>query len=389
MYFFNLYYIFLYYENNNTMKTNKININIIISLILFSIISIFSIYTTKYFLKESLENLYLKQLIFYILGFIITIFITYKGFNLLKKYHLIIYIGINILLLSLLIFGISINGSKCWFILGPISFQPSELMKISLIITLSKTLSKFKLKKDNSMKDEFYLILKLFILTLIPSILTFLEPDTGVVIIYFLILFIILIFANLNKKWYLITSLIILFFISTFSFLYFFKQDLFLKIVGDNIFYRIDRILNWSKSTGYQLENSLIAISASGITGFGYLKNPVYFPEPQTDFIFSTIAANFGFLGALFLIILIIIFDTTILNLSLKKIKLIDKYILLGIFIMLFFGQVQNISMTIGLLPITGIPLPFISYGGTSLLSYMFVVGIILNINKERFRYRN
>lgn len=371
------------------MKTDKTNLNIIISIILFMIISIISIYTTRLFLKEVFNNLYLKQLIFYIIGSFIIIFTTFKGFNLLKKYHLIIYIGINILLLSLLLFGISINGSKCWLFIGPFSFQPSELMKISLIITLSVIISKFKHKKNKSLKDEFILILKLLILTLIPSILTFLEPDTGVVIIYFLIFITMFMFLNLNKKWYLISFFIILFFTSSFIFLYFFERDLFLNIVGDSIFYRLDRILNWANTSGYQLENSLIAIGASGLTGFGFNKSPVYFPEPQTDFIFATFTSNFGLLGASFLIFIILIFDTTILRLVTKKVKLCDKYIILGIFIMLFYGQVQNISMTIGLLPITGIPLPFISYGGTSLLSYLFVVGMILNINKERFKYRN
>lgn len=371
------------------MKTNKISFNIILSLIIFSIISIISIYTTKIYLKSSFNNLYLKQLLFYIIGLFITIFITYKGFNLLKKYHLLIYIGINLLLLSLLLFGISINGSRCWLFIGPLSFQPSELMKISLIITLSITLTNFKKKKDLNMKDEFFLIIKLFILTIIPSILTFLEPDTGVVIIYFLIFLILLLFANLNKKWYLISFLIIIFIISTFLILYFFNKNFLLSIIGNNIFYRLDRIFNWVNNNGYQLNNSLIAIAASGLTGFGFNKNPVYFPECQTDFIFTTYTANFGFLGALFLIIIIIIFDTSILKLITKKIKLIDKYILLGIFIMLFYGQIQNIGMTLGLLPITGIPLPFISYGGSSLLSYMFVIGIILNINKDIFKYRN
>jgi len=371
------------------MKTNKISLNIIISLILFSLISIMSIYTTKTFLKIGLQNLYLKQLIFYILGSFVTIFITYKGFFILKKYHFLIYIGINILLLSLLLFGVSVNGSKCWLFIGPISFQPSELMKISLIITLSSVIYKFKQKKKHDLKDEFILIIKLITLTLIPSILTFLEPDTGVVIIYFLILLIMLILTNINKRWYIITSLVLVFLISTFIFLYIYNKDLFLTIIGDDIFYRLDRILNWTNSSGYQLENSLIAIGASGITGFGFNNNPVYFPEPQTDFIFTTFASNFGFLGSIFLIFIIIIFDTSILRLSLKKIKLIDKYIILGIFIMLFYGQIQNISMTIGLMPITGIPLPFISYGGTSLLSYMFIIGIILNINRERLKYRN
>ncbi len=381
-------YLLIFFHNNN-MKTNRTSINIIISLIIFSLISILTIYTTKVFLDSSLGNLYLKQLIFYLIGGVVTIFITYKGFSLITRYHYLIYIGVNLLLLSLLLFGISINGSKCWLFIGPISFQPSELMKISLIITLSAVISKYKMKHDKSLKKEFRLLLKLLILTLIPSILTFLEPDTGVVIIYFLILLTMIIFANLNKKWYIIGSLLIISIIGTFLFLYIFERDLFLNIVGDNIFYRLDRIFNWASSSGFQLENSLIAIASSGITGFGFNQNPVYFPEPQTDFIFATYTANFGFLGAIFLIFIIIIFDTSILRLATTKIKLQDKYIIIGIFIMLFYGQVQNIAMTLGLLPITGIPLPFISYGGSSLLSYLFIIGIILNINRERLRYRN
>ena len=103
-----------------------------------------------------------------------------------------------------------------------------------------------------------------------------------------------------------------------------------MNILSNN-FYRLDRILNWKNASGYQLENSLITISNSGLTGFGFNKNIIYFPEPQTDFIFTSYVANFGFLGASFLILIILIFDTTILRLVTKKINQEDKYILLGI----------------------------------------------------------
>ncbi|MBQ8892756.1 MAG: FtsW/RodA/SpoVE family cell cycle protein [Bacilli bacterium] len=371
------------------MKTDKINLKIIISLFIIMIISILSIYATHNFLKIELHNLYLKQLLFYILGSVIILFTTFKGFNYLKKYHLLIYIGINILLLFLLIFGIEINGSKCWIYLGSISFQPSELMKISLIISLACIISEYNKNKEKNTKNEFILLLKLLILTLIPSILTFLEPDTGVVIIYLLIFITFLFFIKLNKVWYITFLSVFLIIFGSIITLYFFKQDLFISIVGYDIFYRIDRVLNWFNMSGYQLENSLIAIGASGTLGFGYLQNTVYFPEPQTDFIFTTYTSNFGLIGAYFLLFILVIFDTSILKLANKKIKLVDKYIILGIFIMILYGQIQNIGMTIGLLPITGIPLPFISYGGTSLLVFLFIIGIILNINRESKKYRN
>ena len=377
------------YIHTIIMKTNKINKNLLISLFFFFFISILSIYATRPFLKIELQNLYLKQILFYSIGTILILFTTYKGFSYLKRYHILVYIGINILLFALLFFGIVINGSKCWFYIGPLSFQPSELMKISLILTLSQIVAKYNNQKEKTRKEEFVVLLKLFILTLIPSILTFLEPDTGVVIIYFLIFLTMIFFTKLHKCWYITFLISLLILIGTFLFFYFIKQDLFISIIGYDLFYRIDRILNWVNNSGYQLENSLIAIGSSGIFGFGFLKNPVYFPEPQTDFIFTTYTANFGFLGALFLLLLIVTFDASILSLARKKISLRNKYILLGIFIMLFYGQFQNIGMTLGLLPITGIPLPFISYGGSSLLSYLFVIGIILNINREIHKYRN
>ena len=377
------------YIHNINMKTNKINITIITSLFFFFIISILSIYATRPFLKLELQNLYIKQIIFYIIGSLLIIFTTYKGFYYLKRYHLLIYIGINILLLALLIFGIEINGSKCWFYIGPINFQPSELMKISLILTLSEIIYKFNKKKKKTTKNEFIVLLKLFFITLIPSILTFLEPDTGAVIIYLLILLIMIYFTKLNKVWYITFISIFIIFTLTFSYLYFFNQDLIIKLIGNDLFYRIDRILFWVNNSGYQLENSLIAVGSAGLFGFGYLNNTVYFPEPQTDFIFSTFTSNFGFIGALFLLFLILSFDASILSLAKKRMNLRNRYILLGIFIMLFYGQIQNISMTLGLLPITGIPLPYISYGGSSLLVFLFVVGIILNINKEINHYHN
>ena len=281
------------------MKNQRINLSIIISIILFSIISIISIYMTRNYLSISYQNLYLKQLFFYIIGSIVAIFITLKGFNLIKRYHFLIYIGINILLLFLLFYGVPVNGSKCWFYISSFSFQPSELMKISLIITLSMTISKY-LSKKNTLKDEFILLLKLFIITLIPSILTFLEPDTGVVIIYFLTLLSMLIFLGLNKKWYIISISILLLLVLSFIALYIFNKDFLLNILPSSYFYRLDRILNWQTSSGYQLEKSLMGISGGGVFGFGFNQNPVYFPEPQTDFIFSIISEEFGFLILLF-----------------------------------------------------------------------------------------
>jgi len=144
----------------------------------------------------------------------------------------------------------------------------------------------------------------------------------------------------------------------------------------------MDRILDWKNGSGMQLTNALAATGSAGLFGYGFNNTPIYFPEPQTDFIFSVFASNFGFITTIIFILLILYFDMQLIKIALKK-EGKDKFTIVGILSMLLFQQIQNIGMNIGLLPITGITLPFISYGGSSLVSYMVMIGIILNINKN------
>ena len=130
----------------------------------------------------------------------------------------------------------------------------------------------------------------------------------------------------------------------------------------------------------------MAAIGSAGLFGHGYNQTPIYFPESSTDFIFAVFASNFGFVGVIILISLIFYLDIQIVLLARKKIEDTNQFILAGILGMLVFQQIQNIGMTVGLLPITGITLPFISYGGSSLLSYMLLVGILLNISVKKNR---
>jgi len=286
----------------------------------------------------------------------------------------------NILLLLLLIFATPVNNSKCWFSIGSFTIQPSEFMKIILIITNAITINK------NRDKKEYIIVLKTFIITLIPAILTFLEPDTGMVIIYFIVSFIMLYISGINSKWFTITILLVSLFLSIFLSIYFYNGDLFIKIFGTNFFYRIDRLLDWKDGVGMQLKNALMGIGSAYIFGFGFNNTPIYFPEPQTDFIFSVFTTNYGLFGVLILLITIIYFDINIIKIGIKSKNKIDTLVISGIVGMLLYQQVQNIGMNIGLLPITGITLPFISYGGSSLLSYMFAIGLILNISKKESR---
>ena len=370
------------------MDSNKINYKILISIILLSIISIVTIYSALKYTSNSLGNLALKQTIWYIIGWFLVVALIKLKNEYLYRNSWILYIIGNLSLLGLLLFADPINNSKCWFVIPGIgSIQPSEFMKIFIMITLATMIHNFRMKYDNpTMMDEFKFILSTLVIVLIPSILTFLQPDTGCVIIYLIIYISMLFISGIRFRWFLIGGILLFLLLGGIFGLYFFKESIFIKTFGSSIYYRLDRIFNWSNGSGLQLENALAAIGSAGLFGHGFNNTPIYFPEASTDFIFAVFASNFGLVGVIILLSIIIFLDINIILLASKGISDTAQYIISGIIGMLLFQQIQNIGMTIGLLPIMGITLPFISYGGSSLLSYMLLVGILLNISQKKKR---
>lgn len=362
---------------------NKIKSMIVIPLIMFFIMSITTIYSIS--LTNNINNIVTKQVIWYLIGFFIIILTTKKKLYKILDYSVPLYVFFNILLFLLLIFGTEVNGSKCWFTIPKIgSFQPSEFMKIVLILINAKTLSSYEKKISNrTFKDDMKVFFIIMGITLIPSILTFLEPDTGMVIIYFLISFAMLFIYGIRKSIFIILIVLASVLIGGFLYFYFNYQDNFINMFGTSFFYRIDRLLDWSNKSGMQLTNALASIKAAGLFGFGIGNTPIYIPEAHTDFIFSVYSSNFGLIGTVILITTILLFDINLLLYSTKPIDKKHKYIIIGFIIMILYQQIQNIGMNIGLLPITGITLPFISYGGSSLLSYMIGIALILNYEKD------
>ena len=375
------------------MKKFKINYKILIPIILLSIISIITIYSALTYTSPTLGNLALKQSIWYLIGWILVILlIKYKNEYLYNLSWPLYIIG-NILLLLLLFFGTPINNSRCWFTIPGIgSFQPSEFMKIFLMLVLATMIHNFRSDyKDPIIKDEFIFILKTLCIVLIPSILTFLQPDTGAVLIYLIIYFSMMFISGIRLRWFVGSFSLIILTLGLILYLYYFQENLFIKLFGTSIYYRLERLFNWTNGSGLQLENSLAAIGSAGLFGHGYNHTPIYFPESTTDFIFTVYASNFGLVGVVILLGIIVYLDIQIIILARKKIEDTNKYILAGILGMLIFQQIQNIGMTLGLLPIMGITLPFVSYGGSSLLSYMLLVGILLNIsvkNNRKYKYK-
>ena len=367
----------------------KVDIWLLIILFIFIIISTVTINSAQNLISN--DTLVIKQILWYIAGFIIAYFIMFIGNNFIYRNIWILYIIGILSLLGLLLFATPINNAKCWYSIPGIgTIQPSEFMKIILIVTLGTEIKKFNDEYNNpSILEEFKFLIKIGIIVFIPSILTFLQPDTGVVLIYLLITIVMLFISGIRYRWFIILFSAITLLILIILGIYFINTDLFINIFGTDFFLRIDRLLDWSNSSGYQLENGITSIGSGGLFGLGINNTPIYFPEPQTDFIFAVYANNFGFIGSLFLLITIAIFDIKLIILAIKNTSLTNKYIISGIVGMLIYQQLQNIGMTFGLMPITGITLPFISYGRSSLLSYMIMMGIIFNISNETIRYTN
>lgn len=338
------------------MKKTSLMIISIIILFFFSIVNLYGN-----------DTLFIKQIIWYILGFIFYFIFKKMNNKIIFRLSFILYFILNIMLLYLLVFGKSINGSKAWLNILSFSFQPSEFMKIDLILVLSYI----------SCKDKY--IIKSFIITLIPAILTFLEPETGNVIFYFLILFSILIVKSNNSSLFKKIIAYFIFIGSIFFSLYYYFNDLFIMIFGTKFFYRIDRVISLFSNTSYQLNQALMSIGSAHYFGSIYGN---FIPEATTDFAFALLASKIGFIGILIYIIVNYVLNIIIIN-SINKDVGVMKLVTYSFIVLKFFQESIHILMNIGLFPITGITLPFISYGGSSIITYFILMGIISKDNKD------
>lgn len=331
-------------------------------LIFIAIISIFSLlnnYNARYISSEY-KDYFNKQLIFFIIGIFIIFFFHKLNLKFFFKISPYLYYICNILLILVLIYGKEINGAKAWLDLKFFSFQPSEAMKLALALYLSKITIEYN---KSYKRNEIIFLGKIFLITLIPSILVFIEPDTGAIIFYFITLLCAFFYSSVNKRWRILLVVIIVLLITSSVYLYFFNQDLLINLIGTSFFYRVDRLINLSDN--YQINNALTLIGQANFTGGGIGYKPIHLPEAPTDFIYAYNFGNFGLLGATILTLSYFFLIITLL-MQIKKTKNnLFKYIFIA---SMFFAITYNISMNIGLVPIMGIALPFLSYGGSSII---------------------
>ena len=348
-------------------------------LILISI-SLVLMYHAK-FITDIFANHFERQILWFTIGFIILFVSHFLPLEKLFKYSFIFYI-INIILLILVLFiGESTNGAKAWLSLKYFSFQPSEFMKLSYTLFLAHYLAK---KKPKKWYQELWLLFKVFILFLIPSLLIFLEPDTGAILFLAIITIVSLFFSNIRKRWLIILSILILAIGGIFTYFYLFKKEVLLALLGSSIFYRIDRLL--SIGNGMQIENALIAIGSAPFFRFNLTEVGIYIPEAPTDFAFSLCANVFGISGELIIILCFFILDSYLHSYSQKIIKKEQKIFATSFLCCLIVNEFINISMNLGLFPIIGIPLPFVSYGGSSTIVSFLYLAFIFSLKRKKLK---
>ncbi len=347
--------------------------------ILLSIFGIIMIYSSSSIWAEyKFDNSFhymILQSIFLLIGIIGMIIASKIDYKIYLKYANKILILCFILLVLVLIPGIGTirNGSQSWFGIGPFGIQPSEAAKIGLIIFTSKYLS-------NS--NKFLSSFKKGVLPILGILIVFfglimLQPDLGTGSVLFISIIAMLFVAGVNMKFFIgmgITGLIGL---------------VILIVIAP---YRMDRITSfinpWNDplGTGFQIIQSLYAIGPGGLLGQGFgssIQKHFYLPEPQTDFIFSIICEEFGLMGAVIVVGFFLIILYQGIKIALRCEDKFGKYLSYGMIFQIMFQALMNLMVVIGMIPVTGVTLPFLSYGGSSLLISLASIGVILNISRK------
>lgn len=335
-------------------------------------------------------NFSIRQILYYVLGGLIACLVMLVSPKKLMKYTYLLYFLLCAALFILIIIPETpitpiINGAKSWYKLGPLSVQPSEFMKIVLILALAKLVSRHnQFTFNKSLETDFKLLLKIAGISVVPMGLILLQNDLGTMLVLCAIIVGVIVVSGIS--WKILAPVFIagIALGSSIILSIIYKPSLIENSFGIKT-YQMGRINSWldpytySSGDGYHLTESLKAIGSGQLVGKGFNHGEVYIPENHTDFIFSVIGEEFGFIGSVILILVFLAFIFHLVRLATKFELPFSKLFIIGYATLVLFHVLQNIGMTIQLLPITGIPLPFISYGGSSLWSLMCGIGVILS----------
>lgn len=326
-----------------------------------------------------LTGRYMKQIYWLSGGMVLVIVLTLIDYRIFERLAYPFY-GICCLLLVLVrLIGPKINGSHRWFIVGGVSFQPSEMMKIGLVLALAKYFHDLKVREGYSFKH----LLIPFALVLLPVFLILIEPDLGTSLVMLFIAAVMILFVKVRLRVILILLMI---------------TAVALPVAWNFLSpYQISRIKSLfnpevdKKRKGWQSNQAVIAIGSGRLTGKGFRKGTQtqlsYVPEQHNDFAFCGWAEEWGFLGSAFLLFLFYLLIFRALVISSRAKERFGALLALGLGVVIFWHVVINVGMVTRLLPVVGITLPFYSYGGSAILTMMFAVGLLMSISIRRFQY--
>ena len=411
----------------NSISIKKYDVVSILIVSLLIIIGLVNIYSSTYFDTMSFfsfENPFGKQLIFTLISLIIFLFILVSDDRFFFRYSSIIYLLGIILLIAVLIFGNEVKGAKSWFSLMGFSLQPSEFMKPITALALAKYLS--NIHSDLKRKS---IQLYSFLIVLIPIFLVIIQPDPGTALIYFSFFFVLyviglpsiymnifiwltilfittIVFGKENILFILSTLIISILLIYIYRKLSF-RKILFFGILSLVFILCVDFIFNEvfeqrhrdrfdivlgikedNRGIGYNTNQSQLAFKSGGFFGEGFLKGTQtkgdFVPEQHSDYIFATVGEEWGFFGSILTIILFTILILRMINRANTNRNIFNKIVIYSVASIFFFQFAINISMVIGIFPTVGIPLPFISYGGSSLLASIILFGGYIKLDSVK-----
>ncbi|MED1598554.1 MULTISPECIES: FtsW/RodA/SpoVE family cell cycle protein [Bacillus] len=376
-------------------KNSQYRIDYILILIVLVIgaVSCFAIASAQPSLPPALQqvNFVAKQIQWYFIGAIAIFAIMVIDFDRYKQIAWYLYGFAMILLIGLELKipgAVTIKGATAWYSLpGLGNFQPSEIMKLFLIIVVGRIIVNHNEKYPfRTPREDLILLGKIFGASLPPLLLIAKEPDLGNTMVISAMLAAMILVSGIRWRFIFGLATLVIAAGSALTYTYFAHTAFFKEHILKE--YQLDRFYGWLapyeyETQGYQLRQAVLATGSGELHGKGWENGQVYFPEPHTDFIFTNIAEQFGFLGASVVISLFFLLIYRMIHIALESNDPFGSYLCAGTIGMFTFQVFQNIGMTIGLLPITGITLPLMSYGGSSLLTYMIAIGFVLNVRSR------
>lgn len=354
---------------------------LLLLLILIATVSVVNLYSATYLIRsEGSSQIFMKQIYWFLIGFAVLLVMTTFDYHHLERLAYPGYLLSLVLLALVFVVGDVRSGSQRWLSFGGISFQPSELLKITLVITLAKFFNEHGQVNEYRLRD----LWQPFLFVALPCLLIAKEPDLGTALTIAIVCFSMILFAKVNWR-----SLLIFFLVAMAAAPF---------VWGNLKEYQQKRVLTFLSpdmdplGAGYHINQSKIAIGSGLFWGKGYLKGTQtrlhFLPEQHTDFAFSVLAEEWGFVGSTVLLFLYLLLMLWGINIARNSRDRFGSLIALGIVAMVFWQLVINVSMTTGLLPVVGIPFIMLSYGGSSIVSTTAAMGVLMSISMRRFMFQ-